>query len=310
MALGSPPPDSFEDALKLAKTILTRSEKLVGQNLVDIEAELLVCAAYRKAGGESLSRTEFFNRIKDRFPEKAGNWLIINAAARAEGQLLQHLTGVQVFLDHEYSVNSSVLVPRPETEVLVRTAIETLAAKPPGLGFEIGLGSGVITIELLSKFPDLKMRATELSKEASQTAAQNAGKILKEGAARLRIIRVIDEFQVLEPFGAEKADFIISNPPYLDPANRHEVSAEVLLHEPEMALFAPLKDPLWFYRKISEQGPSFLNNRGLVFLEIPHERAEKIKKLFEAEASLWNSVKVIPDLTGRERVLVAARAGG
>lgn len=102
--------------------------------------------------------------------------MIQNSTARAHGKLLQHLTGVQVFLDHEYEVGPEVLVPRPETEVLVRAAMDQL--KEPQFGLELGIGSGVISIELLSHFESLTILASELSAEARDLALRNRNRIL------------------------------------------------------------------------------------------------------------------------------------
>ncbi|MCM2323861.1 MAG: hypothetical protein NDJ90_11430, partial [Oligoflexia bacterium] len=222
MASGHELPGSFREALAIARRLLSASHELVRRDLVDAEAEILVMEAYRKVAGRALSRSEFYLRTADRYPEAAAAILLTWAGARAEGRLLQHLTGVQVFLNHEYEVGPDALVPRPETEVLVTVATEELGGgrSTPVRGLEIGLGSGAIAIELLSRFPGLRIRASELSEGAVALAVRNAEKILGSGwATRLEIVRPGTALEVFEPFaqGLQRgpADFLISNPPYL-----------------------------------------------------------------------------------------------
>jgi release factor glutamine methyltransferase len=311
MGMGNELPHGFQEALQLARRILSRSPELVQKNLVDVEAELIVCAAYRSTTGKSLSRMDLFSRMQDAFPAAAGQRLIEWAILRSEGRLLQHLFGYQQFLDHEYEVGPEVLVPRPETELLVVTAIDELKkTEPPRLGLEVGVGSGVISIELLCAFSGLRMLGSELMPEARECALRNARKVAVEVpglSARFEVLQVAASTDVLEPFklamGDEKADFLISNPPYLSKVN--EVEAEVALHEPHEALFAPQDDLLYFYRKIAESAASLLKNQNSpVFMEIPHERGPGLVELFDRFG--W-ATQLVMDLNHRSRVLVARK---
>jgi release factor glutamine methyltransferase len=309
MALSRDLPQSFGDALRVSRKMLSARADLVVQDLLDTESEQLVLAAYRQATGHNLNRIELFVRIMDRFPEAAGERLILLSGSRAEGKLLQHLIGYQVFLDHEYEVGPDVLVPRPETEVLLRFMTTELATKEshPRLGFEIGIGSGIISIELLSHFPLLKMMASELSPLAIERAKKNALRILGPSSVdRLQVMQVSAPLEVWAPFQAQfqsqgvLADFIVTNPPYL--LRSDEVEAQVMAYEPHEALFAPVQDPLYFYRVIAEQSQKYLKPRGFVFAELPHERASEILRLFSILG--WEA-KVQPDLSQRDRVLIA-----
>jgi release factor glutamine methyltransferase len=310
MAMLRARPHSFQEALSVAREILGASPELVARGTIPTEAEQLVEAAYRKATGKRLSRLDLFARAADRFPDAAGDHLLILAGTRAEGRPLQHLTGVQVFLNHEYEVGPDVLVPRPETEVLVQQALQDLKSlnDPPVLGLEIGTGSGIISIELLSELPSLRMIASELTAEAEQRARINATRILGVGVSRFQIVRANQPLEVWQPFeGAlqnQRADFIISNPPYL--ALTDAIDDEVIRHEPSTALFAPQSDLVYFYRAVASGAHQFLRSGGLVFMEIAHERAEETRKVFDASG--WN-VRILPDLTQRDRVLVATLRG-
>ncbi len=307
MAFGRDLPHSFKAALELAKKLLQANHALVERNTVDTEAEQIVIAAFRRVTGKSLTRMELFSRMEDRLPESVAEHVLTFAIARTEGKPLQYLTGFQVFLDHEYEVGPDVLVPRPETEILAVTAMDELGRgyPPPITGFEVGLGSGVLSIELLSRFPGLKMTASELRPEAGARALKNATRILgASGLARLHIVRATDPLSVWEPFqDVDRADFLISNPPYLTATD--PIDEEVRKHEPWAALFAPENDPLYFYREIASRAKSFLKEKSSVFLEIPHPRAQAILDLF-LESGF--STRLVKDLTGRDRVLVATVA--
>lgn len=305
MALGRELPQSFLDAMKLAASILARSPVLVKRKLVDTEAEQIVMIAYRRATGKTLSRVELFMKRDDRFPEIAGESVIVLASLREEGRLLQHLSGFQTFLNHEYEVGPDVLIPRPETEVLVSHAFEELSIlyREPVFGIEIGTGSGAISVELLARFKMLHMSASELTPEAEKRARSNAARILGVQEMRFQVGRATDAKDVWGPFQSFKkspAQFLISNPPYL--AGTHEADTEVHTQEPPQALFAPAEDPLFFYREIARESVKYLIPGAPVLLEIPHERAQEINQLFSTRE--WD-VKVLKDLTGRDRVLSA-----
>lgn len=225
-------------------------------------------------------------------------------AKRKQGTPLQHLTGVQVFLEHEYAVSPEVLIPRPETEMLVSYAIDDLTdrgfASRACLGFELGLGSGVISIELLAKFSKLRMTASEASAGALTIAALNQSRILGESSRdRLTIVPVSDPLWVWQPFSASgRADFFISNPPYVSQTDPIETSVQK--YEPSTALFPP-RDPLYFYEQIAMGLRDHLNPGGCAYLEISEFRSAEIASLFEAQG--W-VIEVLPDLNERDRILV------
>ncbi len=310
-ALSREYPVSFNAALNLAKTLLSSNSDLVEKGVIEAEAEQIVIAAYREGMRQSnpITRVELYARMRDGFPPAAGKQVIIMAGRRSQGEPLQYITGTQYFLNHEYRVRPGVLVPRPETEVMVARAMEELCrafAGGPRLGLEIGLGSGIISIELLDRFPDLRMLASEVSIAAAEVARENVAAILgSEDSGRLRILPIGNARTVWDPFAellheeTKMADFVISNPPYL--TEDDSVDSEVRAYEPAIALFAPPSDPLFFYREVALNAARFLRKEGWVFMEVPHERGQEICRLFNANG--WAS-EVLTDLTGRDRVLI------
>ncbi len=275
-------------------------------NSNDIECEELVMAAHRKSSGGKINRMELFADFSHKISPSASVILDLMLQQRREGRPLQYITGVQKFLDHEYEVNPGVLIPRPETEGLVLTAIGKLRQEGigAGTGIELGIGSGVISIELLSAFPCLKMISSELTEDAEKTARNNAVRILgvDDSKERLKISRAFDERNIFEPFehilSGCKADFFISNPPYL--SKDDTIEQAVLNHEPQEALFPPACDPFFFYKSITRDLRHFIKRGGFAFLEMPHERAGAIADIFRADGF---DVRVERDLAGYERVL-------
>lgn len=303
MSAGHPTPRTFEEALKMTSQILERSPFMAARGGIESETEQLVIGAYRKATGRgrTFSRDDLYVRVTEPFPREAGEQLMTWAQARSRGEPLQYLLGYQTFLHHEYEVNPSVLIPRPETEVLVFEVMQWFKrqVRQPEIGFEVGVGSGCISIELLKLFPGLRIFASEVSEKALETATRNAMKILGN-LDRLDLRMAQKAEDVLEPFpGDPLADFIVSNPPYL--IDETEMDEDVRQYEPSLALLAPAGDPLYFYRKIVQDSAQYLKPKGMIFFECPHERIDEIAELFNSD---W-SVDLIPDLNGRKRVLRA-----
>lgn len=314
MSPSHPLPGTFEEAIKMTAIILGTSPALAERGSIETESEQLVIGAYRKASGRgrTFGRNDLYVRVMDSFPKEAGELLVVMANRRAHGEPLQYLVGYQYFLNHEYDVGPSVLIPRPETEILVYEVTQTLKRQfeQPKLGIEIGVGSGCISIELLKLFPTLRMIGTEISGEAAALAGKNAAKILGEKYEERFDVRLVsgskDVFEPLEEatwLRGGRADFIVSNPPYLVDAT--EADADVANHEPRAALFAPEGDPFYFYRKIVEGAEAFLKPGGYVFFECPHERIDRIGALF---GSHWK-VDGFRDLNERPRVLRAEWKG-
>jgi release factor glutamine methyltransferase len=214
------------------------------------------------------------------------------------GKPLQYVTGRADFLGHTYEIVPGVLIPRPETEILVLEAVRRLRAEPPARGFEWGVGSGIIAIELLHQFPGLRMSAIDISATARTLSARNAQRVLGE-CSRLEIRTEWSDAD-------RDLDFIVSNPPYLDRARTSEFDASVAQYEPAEALFAPVADLLTHYRSLAREAAVRLRSQGWLFLEVPHERALEIQAIFSDKS--WKRAEALPDLTGRPRVIAIQRA--
>jgi len=300
------PKNNAQDTLYATESVLRELRgALLGY--AEIEAEILLEEAMRRDQSWEGRRSDFLGLGSHPQPRVTAGSRVIAldwARARLAGTPLQHLTGWQVFLDHRYRVSPEVLIPRPETEGLVLLVQEWIGktfSHTPIHGLEFGLGSGVISIELLSGYPMLKMDASEVSQKAVQVARSNAELILGVNRAQ-EALQIVEN---LSDLGLDhQADFLVSNPPYLDPEQTgSEVTREVFEHEPHLALFGPVGDPSFFYRKLAYDGRKWLKRGGCGFFEIPHERASEVEKMFMENG--WTQVQLHSDLTGRRRYLQA-----
>ena len=275
------------------------------------ELEMLLEAAYHREFPD-LPRLSG-HQIRSGAVRSEGAW-VTQARIWAEKRLvarvpLQHLTREQNFYGRYFEVGPEVLIPRPETEVLVESVLGWISAKRDAalVGAEIGMGSGVIAITLaLEAGTGLQLLATEVSPEALRRAQDNA-KHLGVPAEAITWIASRDESDVVESLlewvgrSRRKLDFLVSNPPYLR-RDRDEVDEEVENFEPPLALFAPEGDPLFYYREVSRSAHLLVKAGGSVFLELPHERADEIRGLF---GDGFESVRILPDLAGKSRILEA-----
>lgn len=215
-------------------------------------------------------------------------------AQRAAGHPVSHLVGGRMFYDRWFKVTPDVLDPRPETETLVAAALQV----PFVDVLDLGTGSGAIILSLLAERPRAQGLATDLSAAALAVAAENATSL---GLAdRLR-------FAVSDWFGnlAGSYDLIVANPPYIAAEEMAGLQPEVRLHEPRMAL-TDGADGLTAYRRITQDAGSYLRADGRLILEIGPTQAKPVMALM-AQSGFYD-LRVIPDLDGRDRVVVGQKA--
>jgi release factor glutamine methyltransferase len=214
---------------------------------------------------------------------------------RARRVPLQHLTGSQAFWRQEFRVTPDVLVPRPETEVVVEAALEMLRGRPRIV--DVGTGSGCVALSLAAERPDADVDATDVSERALAVARDNAQRLGL--ASRVRFHRG----DLLEPVGSlfGRIGLVVSNPPYVDPCERDTLAPEVRDHEPSVALFAP-GEALSVYRRLVPAAAVALEPEGALVLEIAPGLAEPVSRLLAAAG--FERIEVRPDLAGRQRAVL------
>lgn len=222
---------------------------------------------------------------------------------RSEGFPLQYILGEVEFFGLSFKVDKRVFIPRPETEILVETAIEKVKTKKPKVKIiDIGTGSGCIAAALAKNMANARIIAIDISHEALEIARQNAG--LNGVKERIYFIQS-DLLSAIHACAALPAfDLIISNPPYI-PTNALKGLQREIHREPQIALDGG-DDGLDFYLRIIEDAPKFLNRDGLLMMEMGYKQCHKIKNIFE-KAGNFRIVDIVKDYNNIDRVIIGQR---
>lgn len=224
---------------------------------------------------------------------------------RLQREPVQYILGDAAFRDLTLVVDRRVLIPRPETELLVDEVLRWVQGRSGRLSvLDVGTGSGAIALALASEGPFERVVASDISTDALAVAQANA---VRSGLGG-RI-----EFREGEGLGAvaagERFTVIVANPPYVAASERAALPADVRDYEPASALFAGA-DGLDVVRSLVSGGPSRLEAGGLLALEIGETQAEAVCELVRAEGSAWQVPRVVQDLTGRDRMILVEAAAG
>lgn len=210
-------------------------------------------------------------------------------------QPIQHIIGFADFMGEKFIVNQSVLIPRDETEILVRKAIEIINKNNFKMALDVGTGSGCIAC-MVAKYTDCQIIGLDISSDALNTALDNASKLNLFNKA---IFRKSDVFSNIKD--GEKFDIIISNPPYIPPSEKENIQTEVKF-DPELALYTTDEKGLEFYEKITKNAPKILNSKGYLLFELGIGQSSDVKSIMEKSG--FSNIEVIKDLAGIDRVIV------
>jgi release factor glutamine methyltransferase len=222
---------------------------------------------------------------------------------RGQREPLQHITGSTSFCGFEIAVNRNALVPRPETELLAEEGWEFLSTpnSQPSTALDFGTGTGCIAIALAAKCPDAKISALDLSADAVVLAKQNA--VANKVAERIQFFHG-DGFATLPQ--NTQFDLIVTNPPYIPTDEIATLQPEVRDFDPRAALVGGA-DGLDFYRRFATEAKPFLKPAGKIMLEFGDGQTDSIRKIFESQKWIVESVK--QDYSQRERILIASLNG-
>ena len=213
---------------------------------------------------------------------------------------IQHLLGYSYFMGEKYLVNEDVLIPRDETEILVLKALELLKEKQEKIDIlDIGVGSGCISCALAKglKEKEIEILGVDISLEAIKVALENINKL---DLVRKVILRKSDVFSKIRD--CEKFDLIISNPPYIPIEEKENLQKEVKDYDPDLALFAPDRDGVEFYKRIIETAPKFLKKNGYLAFELGINQSGLVSKMLEDN---FEQIEIVKDLAGIDRVICA-----
>jgi len=225
---------------------------------------------------------------------------ILNYILRLKRQEpIQYILGKAYFYENMFEVNESTLIPRPETEELVKLVLGYAKTGLPINVLDIGAGSGCIATTIALNLPNARVDGLDISMSALTVAMRNAEKLGAE----------VNFFQadIFTYKNNKSYDVIISNPPYVRESEKKLMNANVIEHEPSKALFVPDNDPLKFYDRIAKFGKAALSASGTLFFEVNEVFAREVAKLLEM--SNFHKIEVVKDINGKDRFVygVAAR---
>jgi len=220
---------------------------------------------------------------------------------------LQYITKHQEFMGMDFLVEKGVLIPRPETEILVEEVIKRLKNYKCSNNLDVadlGTGTGVIAVSIAKFIDNITIYATDISKKSLQIALKNAQK----HDCKDKILFL--QGDLFEPFigriEKDSLDGIISNPPYIGSYDFKSLPPEIKNNEPKIALSGGI-DGLDYYRKIIRKSPQYLKINGFIALEIGLNQYQKIEGMILKNENYNQNVEIIKDYSGIERVVIAYR---
>jgi release factor glutamine methyltransferase len=210
---------------------------------------------------------------------------------------VQYILQEAEFFGRLFFVDKNVLIPRPETELLIREVLEYSSKKQGNLRIlDIGTGSGCISVTLACELSESAVFATDISDAALEIAHKNG----------LTFNTFVDFYlsdALIDPLPLGDLDIVVSNPPYVASSEAATMSPNVLENEPHIALFVPDSDPLIFYKSIAKRAAEGLNQKGAVFVEINEKFGKEVASLFRSHG--FSDVAIIKDIDNKDRIVRA-----
>jgi len=222
---------------------------------------------------------------------------------RQKREPLQYITGTQEFWGLDFIVTPDVLIPRPETELIVESALRTDSGSASPLIVDLCTGSGCIAVSLAKELPASRVLATDRSENALDVARKNARK--HQVSDRIRFFHG-DLFEPLDELDIRgRVDIMVSNPPYVPDGLLCILQPEVRDYEPELALVAG-PEGTEIHQRIIKAAPDYLKHHGSLIMEMGIGQAEKVGQMVRASGA-FHAPDILKDLAGIERVIVAKR---
>ena len=277
--------------------VIRRSAEYLESKGVDsprLQIELLLAHVLK------VPRLKLYLDFERRLSERDLETLRAMVKRRGEREPLQYILGTTSFCGLEILVTPAVLIPRPETELLVEQAWKFLASRlgQAATVLDFGTGSGCIAIAIARKFPSCEVHAIDASEEALQVARTNAEHV----GAKVHFNRGVAIEDLTSP---RTFDLVVSNPPYIPDAEVETLQPEVRDHEPRLALGGG-REGLDFYRMIASQARERLATEGNAIVELGHGQEAAVRAIFEGEG--WFVESAVADYAGTPRILIARHA--
>ena len=269
-------------------------ENLIKSNIEDANTKISILLQYLL----SMSKTEIMLHENMELDETQKEEIFKRVEEIIEGKPIQYITHHQEFMGLDFYVDENVLIPQPDTEILVEEVLHMINRKNENIRIlDLCTGSGAIAVSIENYALDrniIKIYASDICAEALEIARKNA--ILNNEETNIRFIKS-NMFENIN----DKFDIIVSNPPYIETQTIANLSKEVQ-NEPHIALDGGA-DGLDFYRIIAKEAKKHLNRNGWILLEIGYNQKESVSNLLQEEK--YENITCIKDLNGNDRVIMA-----
>jgi release factor glutamine methyltransferase len=214
---------------------------------------------------------------------------------------IQHVIGTTIFCGLEFEVSPDVLIPRPETEDLIRLIMHDFGdeMERPLSVLDIGTGSGCLAVTLARFLPQSDVTGWDVSDEALKLAKRNADKLNAD------VNFQIQDILNVPAGGVGQFDCVVSNPPYVTRSEAAQMDRNVLDYEPDMALFVDDADPLIFYKAVADFAAKYLSDKGMCYVEINERFGNDTKAVFSERG--FSQVQVYKDIHGKDRTVRASK---
>lgn len=270
---------------------LNYGQELLKENgVTEYEADAFILFEYVF----DITRQKYLLKKTDEVPEADYDKYVQVINKRLTGLPVQYITGVQNFMGYDFSVNENVLIPRYDTEALVAWILEDNKSDINKKVLDICTGSGCILLSILLERPEYIGTGLDISDRALKVAITNKNNLGVKNASFIQS----DMFENVQ----DKYDIIVSNPPYIQTSVIETLDVEVKNKEPRLALDGG-EDGLDFYRIIAENSKDYLNENGLLYLEIGYDQGQSVKQLLLDNGFI--NVEVKKDFAGLDRCVKA-----
>ena len=278
---------NYIEILKIGENFLKKN-KIKNPSL---DTELILSKTINKKREEILLNIE--NKLKKKDILKFKNYLI----RRKQNEPIAYILGYKYFWKHKFLTNKSVLIPRPDTELVIEEALKNLPDKKSKKILDIGTGTGCIIISLLKERPKCAGTAIDISRKAIIVAKTNAK--LHQLENKITFINIdIDKHK------SYNYDLIVSNPPYINSIDYNRLDKDIKSHEPKLALSGGL-DGFKEIKKVIIKSKKLLKVKGKLIIEIGHNQKNISAKILKENGFFIN--KISRDLSGENRCIISTR---
>ena len=279
---------NLRNALNQASRILIKNE-IIKSTLLD--SEILMCKAINR------DREFIISNLNNKIDKKSLRYFKDLVLQRACGKPISYITGTKNFWNFQFQINNNVLIPRPDTEIIIEEVIKITKNKKKLRVLDIGVGSGCILLSILKERKNFSGIGIDLSKKCIDLSRLNAFKL--QLGNRVKFFK-----SDIDNFNNGQYDLIVSNPPYINQFDLKKLDKDVKNFEPKLALDGGL-DGLSVIRKVINKSSDLIKLNGMLILEIGFNQKNKVKKILTNKGFYIN--KVVKDYANNDRCIISTK---